>query len=359
MLKLSKYLFNKNTASPVYLIHFVTSLCNASCPHCFIWGKGHTSKKDNDLTIDEIEKITRTFSRDIYNVNLTGGEPFLRDDIPRIIELYNKNAGVKSFLLATNGFFADKILKDLRLALDKNKNIKIVVSLSLDHIKENHDRIRGLPGLYQKVVDLYKALSVMDPKRLSAQVNFTLQRDNYKDIEHIFDHIVVKENIKNFNVTLIRGNTNEKDSARIDIDKYSKISGLIDRGLEKGIMKGFNSGLLTVLNAKNQISRRVVGKILKNKEFISACFAGSLSGVLCSNGDVYPCELYQKKIGNIRDFNYDFQSLWMSREAGAIKKEIAVNKCFCTHECNWTTNILFNPAYIPELLGRFISLKLK
>jgi glycosyltransferase involved in cell wall biosynthesis len=64
---------------------------------------------------------------------------------------------------------------------------------------------------------------------------------------------------------------------------------------------------------------------------------------------VKPCELYADKIGNIRDFNYDFSRLWKSGAAARMRARIRKEKCFCTHECNWTTNILFNPRYAREL----------
>ena len=354
MLKLCKYIFRKNVSSPVYLIHFVTNRCNAKCPHCFI-PTGQNYKFSDELTIDEIGKITKSFSGDIFNVNLTGGEPFLRDDLAEIVKLYVKNAKVSSFLIATNGFFVDKILETSKTILKENKNIKLTISLSLDHIGNKHDKIRGLNGLYDRAVSLYKNLISLNPKRLSTQVNLTIQHDNHEDIESIFNHLVRKERIKNLNVTLIRGRSNEKISSEINYENYFKVNALINRYLGSDCMSGFESSYLSMLNAKNQISRRLIEKTVKNNKFISTCFAGSLTGILYPNGDVCPCELYNDKIGNIRDFNYDFKSIWTCDKARSIKEAIIKDKCFCTHECNWTVNVLFNPMYFPELILKSIS----
>ena len=352
MLDLLRYAFNKNTPSPLYLIHFVTNLCNARCPHCFIV-RGEP-RKEKELTLHEIEKITKTLGRGIFNVNLTGGEPFIRDDIPQIVRLYTRNAGVRYFLIATNGFLGNKIKKDIKEILIENKNIKLVVSLSLDHIGDKHDKIRGLSGLYDKVLDLYRTLLVMDPKRLFVQVNLTLQRDNCEDIENIIDHIVFKEKVRNLSLTLTRGETSDKGSGEIDTETYFKARRMIDNALKRGNLDGFR---FSILNAKNQISRRIIEETIRHKKFISTCFAGTLTAVLYPNGDVYPCELYKKGMGNIKDYNYNFRSLWESPEARSIGKKISANKCFCTHECNWTTNILFNPKYFPELLMRAVNIE--
>jgi len=353
MLKLFKYIVYKNVSSPIYLIHFVTSRCNANCPHCFI-SINQNNKINNDLTLEEIEKITQSFSSDIFNVNLTGGEPFLRDDLSQIVKLYRKNAEVKSFLIATNGFFVERIIEAIKTILYENKDIKLTISLSLDQIGDKYDKLRGLKGLYNRVIALYKQLSVLDPKRLSVQTNLTIQQDNHEDVEYILDHLIFAEKIRNFNATLIRGDSKNKMASAINYDNYFKINRLINKYLALGYMSGFENSYLRLLNAKNQISRRLIEKTVKNKRFISTCFAGSLTAVLYPNGDIYPCELSKEKIGNIRDFNYNFKSLWTCSKAYNIRKKIIMDKCFCTHECNWTINILFNPRYLLELIIRFI-----
>ncbi|HMB02399.1 MAG TPA: SPASM domain-containing protein, partial [Isosphaeraceae bacterium] len=77
-----------------------------------------------------------------------------------------------------------------------------------------------------------------------------------------------------------------------------------------------------------------------------------------SNGDVMACELRDDKLGNIREHDYDFRNLWLSGKAQAISKDILDNKCFCTHECFMSTNILFNPTLLTRLAGEVTGLRL-
>ncbi len=358
MLKLLKYLVIKNVLSPLYLIHFVTNKCNARCPHCFL-AQGLNAGSEDELSIEEIEKITKNFSKDIYNVNLTGGEPFIRDDISQIVGLYRKNANVKSFLIATNGYFSDKIKDAVKTIIGENNDIFLTVSLSLDHIGAKFDELRSLSGLYDKVIFLYRELSRFNTKRLSVQVNLTIQKDNYKELEYILNHLVFKEKIKNMSLSMVRGDSNNKMSNAINHQDYLKINKLFNSYCAQGHIKGFENGLFAVLNAKNQISRQMIAKTLRDNKFISACYAGALTGVLYPNGDVYPCELHKSKFGNIRDFNYDFKTLWSCKKAQQTREEIIKSRCFCTHECNWTTNILFNIKFFPGLLARTLSNSMK
>jgi len=337
MIKLLKYSLNKKVSSPVYLIHFLTNRCNAKCPHCFV-----PINQGDELAFNEIEKVIKSFSKDIFNVNLTGGEPFLRDDIPDIVRLY-RDAGVRSVLIASNGSLVEEIKQSTRTILAKHDDMKLTISLSIDHIGDKHDRLRGIPGLYQRVINLYHELSTMN-KRLSVQANITVQQDNQHEIESIITHLVDKEKISNINLAVVR------HSQQIDYQNYFNACRLIDSYSEGGRLDGYRNGYLSVLNAKNRISRRMIEKTIKENRYLTPCFAGSLSGVLSANGDVYPCELSREKIGNVKDFDYNFKALWTSDKADKIRKQIAETKCFCTHECNWTVNILFNPRYYLRLL---------
>ena len=69
------------------------------------------------------------------------------------------------------------------------------------------------------------------------------------------------------------------------------------------------------------------------------------------------CELRDDKLGNIREFDYDFRKLWLSEKAKAISEDVIKNKCFCTHECFMSTNILFNAGLYPNLLGEVAKLR--
>ena len=66
---------------PVNLIFFVTSKCNLLCRHCFYWEELNLPK--NELSLDEIEKVARSLPN-LLSLSLTGGEPYLRPDLPDI-----------------------------------------------------------------------------------------------------------------------------------------------------------------------------------------------------------------------------------------------------------------------------------
>ena len=62
-----------------------------------------------ELTLDEIDKLTKNLGKSLLNVNLTGGEPFARKDIVEIAKLYIKNSTVQSIYITTNGSLPDRV----------------------------------------------------------------------------------------------------------------------------------------------------------------------------------------------------------------------------------------------------------
>ncbi len=86
------------------------------------------------------------------------------------------------------------------------------------------------------------------------------------------------------------------------------------------------------------------------------CYAGRLNLVLTERGNVYPCESFNKKMGNLRDFDYDIEKLLKTEIAEGIVNSIQKKGCYCTHECYIMTNILFNPRFYPGLVKEYFQL---
>ena len=86
-------LFNRK--EPISLVHFVTNRCNARCSFCFI-DFDDPKTFSHELTLDEIDKLTKNLGKSLLNVNLTGGEPFARKDLTEIAKKYLTNSTIQS-----------------------------------------------------------------------------------------------------------------------------------------------------------------------------------------------------------------------------------------------------------------------
>ena len=348
-LDLAKRIIDKRGTNPLYLIHYVTTRCNLKCQHCFYWESLNTGKYE--LTLEEHQKISASMGKLAF-LSLTGGEPFLRQELPQIAETYCNNNGVRKLAIPTNGWFTQRVLEGVKYILENCGHTSVDINISVDGIGEDHDEIRGQKGSFDKAMKTYDGLKELKKEfnRLGITILTTVNAKNQYKIMDIYNYM--KNNLTEavFSVNLVRGGPLNPEIADVDIKQYELITKAIIDDYRNNSRFNKNASLAKISAAKNVIRDDVIAETYKNKEFISQCYAAQLSGVMYENGDIFCCELLNKKIGNVKDYDYDFGKLWTSDKATEIIKFIKDTKCFCTHECFWTTNILFNPRYYPRLL---------
>lgn len=354
-----KRVFYKRNSLPIYLIHFVTERCNARCLHCL--GNFTSTVKDEELTIDEIERASRTLGS-IFFLLPTGGEPFLRKDLPEIIRIYYKNNSLRKVGMPTNGSLTETTVKGVRNILEIGKDLHLGVDISIDGIGEDHDRIRNFPGLFQRAVTTYRELKGLEREynNFNVCVEITISHFNQDKLPDIYDYFLNELKIDNLIVRIVRGLPREPRAKDVDIDKFEDFSKRVEEDIITHRLPGYsNFPFSNFVIARDIIGRRLTIKLLREKRYQIPCYAGNLTGVLRSNGDVYPCELLSEKYGNLREVNYDFGELWLSEKADRVRERIIKEKCFCTHECFITNNILFNLSMFPIVFKEWVRLKLR
>ena len=191
---------------PVSIIHFITNRCNARCKHCFIDFDDEDVFK-GDLTLDEIKKFISKLGPTLKNVNLTGGEPFLRQDLYEITKEYFNKTNIKSVYITTNGFFSDRTI-NLAKEFINNKLYRgktIIFSLSIDNFPEKHDENRKIRGLFDRTLSTYYRLRELNSPRILSNVALCVTPENCKDIGKIFNFLGEEKNIKSITSILIRG----------------------------------------------------------------------------------------------------------------------------------------------------------
>ena len=99
----------------------VTDRCNFRCTYCMpkeIFGRDHAFLPKADiLSFEELARVARLFARlGVSKVRVTGGEPLLRRDLPRLIEMLAEIDGITDLTLTTNGSALAALAKPLRAA---------------------------------------------------------------------------------------------------------------------------------------------------------------------------------------------------------------------------------------------------
>jgi len=358
VLKYGFRIFHKNRMKPLYMIHFITENCNANCDHCLCGDKNYWFK--DELSLDEIEKFSRSLG-DMLFVFLTGGEPFLRPDIAEIAKIYYTNNRVKKFQIPSNGSMGERQVKAAREMAKACPKAHVGITISLDGVGELHDRERHTPGLFKRATETFKGLQEVEKEFPNFNCNITtcITQNNQHHLRELHDFVVYKLKAKNYFNTLTRGAPTNPQAKNIQIGRFREFSDWQDDDLRANRVNGYRRFFgADFINAKNLISRRMIAKIFETKKYQIPCYTGDLSFVIKSRGEIYPCELLEKPMGYLREVDYDLMKIWYSPRADEVRRFIRDTKCFCTHECFMTLNILFNPRMWPQLLYEWGRIKL-
>ncbi|MBN1234009.1 MAG: radical SAM protein [Candidatus Coatesbacteria bacterium] len=347
-LRLLKKAFFKKTAYPEYLTFFITNRCNARCPHCFY--HDNINKPVNELTIDEIEKLAISMPHISY-LNITGGEPFIRSDIAKIVSLFYRYAEPEIVIIPTNGSLVENIINACSEILSANRGINLEIAISLDAYGKAHDDIKNFPGLFEKARESFYALKELKKKyvNLKTSIGMVFEKNNQDLLEDsLLKFIEWKPDIIYLN--MVRGNIKDPCLQGVDINKYEKLSEKIERSFKP---RNFMSFVIASLGI---YKRKIILKTLLENRYQLPCYAGILNMVIYPDGTVNYCELLENSLGNLRDFDMNFKKLYSQTQRMEFVKLINENRCFCTHECNLSSNILFTPRTWFSLEIEFLKL---
>lgn len=344
---------------PVSIVHFVTHRCNARCSFCFIdFDDPNTFR--NELTVEEIDRITTSLGPSLQNVNLTGGEPFARKELIDIARCYFRNTQIRSLFITSNGSLPDRIEKFLATLTEEFPDRKIIFSFSIDGFPEDHDRIRKIDGLFENTMKSYHQVRRFGPNA-QANISITVSHDNYATAPNIYDALIEKYGVRSLTVGVVR----DEGVYRIPMEHkraihatYSALTGRLLADMKSGRIEGYDRGSLQgrLMNRKNALVYSIVRDQYMEPHYISPCRAGSLFGIINADGVVRPCEILDRPLGNLRDYDYDFMRLWQDKTAQETRTWIRKTNCHCTYECAWSFNILstlrYQPALVAAALGK-------
>jgi len=325
---------------PYKLTFAITYRCNSRCKTCNIWKK----KVKDELRLDEIEKFSK--KNDFFNwLNITGGEPFLRKDIVDIAQVLSENSrNLFLFNTTTNGYTPKKIYEKTKEILTLSIP-KVIVPVSLDGPEDVHEKIRGIKGSWRKVVETYMLLKSLEKEyeNFKTFFGYTISFYNIGKFKETFQSMkkeVVELSPLDFHINLFHlsahyfSNLNRKYlkengkklMMEIEMIESMKKNKLFDPifFLEKNYLKF----------AKEFVKLRKTP--MNCKAIMSSCYVDPM-------GDVFPCTIFNKKLGNLRDVDYDLMKILNSDFTKNIREDVKKLNCpNCWTPCEAYQTILGN-----------------
>jgi MoaA/NifB/PqqE/SkfB family radical SAM enzyme len=326
--------------SPPFLILFINSICNQKCEHCFYWK--NLNRRD-DLTTAELFALSSSLGR-IENLNLSGGEPFLRPEFGEICRQFIRQNKVRQIYVPTNGYFTDRTVKQITETL-KEKDLNLFVAeISLDGLGEFHNKFRGSPGAFDKAMQTYDALARLQESdaRLRIHSISTATDVNMDEIRRLTTYLFDRcPKMDHHNLALIRGDRKNPSLQGPNLEQYQQLYEYVRRlwaSREEGRYGSLVEPMLQWAKSRTAaLQTQVV-----------PCRAGRLNAVVYSNGDVSVCESHPP-LGNLREKS--FWEIWGSPEAQALRRSIAAKECYCTNEVFLWPSITYQPQQLVRAIA--------
>ncbi len=298
---------SKNTNTPTDASIIITYRCPMKCKMCNIWA--NPTRVEDEITSDELKKLPR-----LRFINITGGEPFIREDLFDIVEILFTKA--QRIVVSTSGWFQERVIKLAK------KYPNIGIRISIEGLSQSNDELRGCSGGFDKGLRTLLELKRMGLKDIG--FGQTISNNNSHDILPLYE--------------LSRNLGMEFATAAFHNSFYfHKDDNVITNKTE--VLENIEELILRLLREKNPKSwfraffnLGLINYIQGNKRMLP-CEAGMVNFFVEPNGDVYPCnglevKYWKESMGNIKEVN-QFNQIWLSPKAEKIRKLVST----CPKNC--------------------------
>jgi MoaA/NifB/PqqE/SkfB family radical SAM enzyme len=321
---------------PLNMTVSVTYRCNSRCLTCHVY-----EKKADELSTEEFDRVFASLGRAPYWYTMSGGEPFLRSDLPAICESAYRHNSPGIINIPTNGLLSDRIPPMVDEIAGKCAGSQVIVNLSLDDVGERHDRIRGVPGNFEKALETYRGLRALGAPNLTVGVHTVISVFNVDRVPEIHEY-VERELAPDSYITEIAEERVELETmgAGVTPDPRSyaaAIDYLVARMREESF-----SGISRVTQSFRVRYYQMVKRFLETGREIIPCYAGVASAQIAPDGDVWFCCIKADPVGNLREAGYDFGAVWFGEKARRARAAQRSGDCACPLANASYTNMLMH-----------------
>lgn len=280
----------------------LTYRCPMRCKMCDVWKNPTDPQKE--IQPHELEILPK-----LKFINITGGEPFVRDDLEEIVKvLLTKTDRI---VISSSGWYEDRVY-DL---FDKYPNLGI--RISIEGLQETNDFLRGKEGGFEKGLRILKNLKKRGVKDLGFGI--TVSQSNSKDMLELYK--LAKELDLEFATAAVHNsfyfhksdNSFTEDIKEDVIDSFEKLKNMMlkESSVKSWFRAYFNSGLQ---------------EYVKGHKRLLPCYAGMLNFFIDPYGDVLPCngmeeKYWKESMGNIREVD-NFDEIWLSDKAEMVREKV-------------------------------------
>jgi MoaA/NifB/PqqE/SkfB family radical SAM enzyme len=312
--------------------------CNSRCKTCNVW-----LLPNDDLVFHEWDRVFESLGRAPYWFTFSGGEPTLRKDLPEMVASAYRHCRPGIINIPTNGIQHRVIPARIEGVLQAAPKSEVIVNLSLDGVGLNHDEIRGVRDNWSHSLITYAALTDLKKRynNLTLGIHTVISTFNVDAFPELCQYVQRELKPDSF-ITEIAEERVELDTVGLGItptaEKYTvAIDALLESMRDQEL-----TGVAEVAQAFRRQYYDLVKRTLREHRQVIPCMAGVASAQIAPNGDVWTCCVRAQSMGNLRDHDYDFGSVWRTGKAAELRRSIKAGECYCPLANAAYTNMLMH-----------------
>ena len=329
--------------TPTKLIYIVTKRCHSRCVYCDIWKvKDTPGGLDNELTLDEVRRVAAA-NPFLQWIDFTGGEPTDRPDFVEVVQAFSQ--ACPDLLLIhfpTNGI-ATRRIEGMVRELQSTVRARLVVTVSIDGPPELNDKLRGIRNDFAHAVDTFASLRrLLGPDQVFVGMTLhghtgscglstsTLVENTYAAIndalatrkESPIDWGTFHLNIPHLSQHYY-GNSGSAEKDGFGGEAHRRE---VSAALRLAATKPKRTGT-GAMHAVERIYRAEAMRYLESGRTSITCSALLSTAYLSEKGEVYPCTIWDRPLGNVRNSGYALMPIIAEARRNGVREDVANQRC--------------------------------
>jgi MoaA/NifB/PqqE/SkfB family radical SAM enzyme len=313
---------------PTVLIYNCTWVCDARCEMCNNWKHGD---RKSDMTLEQLEPaLTHRFWSNVENLNISGGEPTTRNDLPEIVEMFHRHLPrLRKIGINTTGLTPHRAIPMLTRIVEfcASRDLLLSVRVSLDGIGDIHDQVRHVQRGFDKACETIEAMQALSQQHPSFQFGIaaTIFATNLEDAHNILVWARAKKldivfNMLRFTDAMLNNRELEQTIGFHDREEEYMRSFFLERVQEESVFSG-----------QTFLYLHYADMIANGYKRTMPCPFRSQGLLLNPYGDLYYCE-NSNAIGNV--LTTPAEELYFRAENLAHREEVKRSICpTCLSPC--------------------------
>jgi len=313
---------------PTVLIYNCTFVCDARCEMCHNWKHGD---RKSDLTLDQLDKVlAHDFWGAVENLNISGGEPTTRNDLPEMVELFHRRLPrLRKIGINTTGLTPHRAIPQLTRIVEycAKQDLLFSARVSLDGIGDIHNQVRHVERGFDKACQTIAAMQELARVHENFQFGIaaTIFATNMEDAKNILAWARTKDldivfNMLRFTDNMLNNKALEAEIGFKPREEEFMRAFFLDRVTEESVLSGQS---FMYLHYADMIANGYIRTM--------PCPFQSQGLLLNPNGDLFYCE-NSSALGNVLDETSE--ALYFKASNLAHREDLKNNVCpTCLSPC--------------------------